>query len=84
MRTPGFKRLKILHVDKRTLENPNQPPDPIKLRGSSTTYKEVDGKKVPVLGDDDQRVPGPDEPWRRRTGVKVVHRGEYILAKISG
>lgn len=72
----------VHHPDYRSLDSP--PPDPVKLRASSTTYKEVDRKKVPVLGDDDQRVPGPDEPWRRRTGVKVVRRGENILATISG
>lgn len=41
----------------------HKPPDPVELRGSGTANKEVDGKQVPVLGDNDQRVPGPDEAW---------------------
>lgn len=43
------------------------PPDPVELRGSRAADEEVDGKQVPVLGDNDQRVSGPDKPWWRRT-----------------
>lgn len=42
------------------------PPDPVKLWGSGTTDKEVDGKQVPVFRDDNQRIPGPDQPCGRQ------------------
>lgn len=37
------------------------PPDPVELRGSCASHKEVDTKQVPVLWDDDQWVSGPDQ-----------------------
>lgn len=46
----------------------NAPPDPVKLRRSGGADKEVYSKKVPVFGDYNQRISGPDETWRRTTG----------------
>lgn len=47
-----------------------EPPDPIELRASGTAQKEVDAEQVPVLGDDDQRVSGPDKTCRSMTRGK--------------
>lgn len=47
-----------------------EPPDPVELRASGTAQKEVDAEQVPVLGDDDQRVAGPDQTCSSMTRVK--------------
>lgn len=42
------------------------PPDPVELGASCAAEKEIDTKQVPVLRDDDQRVPGPDQACSRQ------------------
>lgn len=41
----------------------DKPPDPVELGGPCPSKKEVDTKQVPVLGDNHQRVSGPDQAW---------------------
>lgn len=68
----------------------NKPPDPIELRGSCAADKEVDTEQVPVLGDDDQRVSGPDQACRSTTLGETVRQrscfsnGELVDARENG